>query len=100
MSLVVQEVLQPQELDSTERAPVTPIHRDLQLSRLRTHTQTHMKHAIVQTQQHRFPPRNVCVFYPIQLQCKLLVPGLVADWLPAGLTDHCVVQLQHCADLI
>ena len=41
-----------------------------------------------------------CVFYPIQLQCKLLVPGLIADRLPAGLTHYSVVQFQHCADLI
>lgn len=41
-----------------------------------------------------------CVCYPVQLQCKLLVPGLIADWFPACLSYHCVVQLQHCTDLI
>ncbi len=46
MTLVVQEVLQPQELDSAERTPVTPVHWDLQLTRLQdrnthTHTYTH-----------------------------------------------------------
>lgn len=42
--------------------------------------------------------KRVC--YPVQLQCKLLVPGLVADRPPARLADYCVVQLQHGADLI
>lgn len=34
VTLVVQEVLQPEKLDSTERTPVTPVNRDLQLTRL------------------------------------------------------------------
>lgn len=43
--------------------------------------------------------RDVCL-YPVQFQCKLLVPCLVADRPPARLSNYCVVQLQHCADLI
>lgn len=40
MTLVVQEVLQPQELDSAEGTPVAPVHRDFQLSRLRDRTRS------------------------------------------------------------
>lgn len=61
MSLVVQEVLQPQELDSTERAPVTPIHRDLQLSRLHTHTNTHEARHCPDSTAQVSTPECVCV---------------------------------------
>lgn len=37
MSLVIQEVFQPQELDTTQRPPVSPVHCNFQLPGL-THT--------------------------------------------------------------
>lgn len=38
--------------------------------------------------------------YPVKFQCELLVPRLVADWLPMGLSHNCVVQLQNGTDFI
>lgn len=38
--------------------------------------------------------------YPVKFQRKLLVPRLVADWLPMGLSHNCVVQLQNSTDFI
>ncbi|KAL7891155.1 hypothetical protein AOLI_G00006310 [Acnodon oligacanthus] len=45
MALVVQEVLQPQELHSTQRTPVPPVHSYLQLTRLQTRTKTYQNTA-------------------------------------------------------
>ena len=44
--------------------------------------------------------QKVGACYPVQLQRKLLVPGLVTAGSPAGLAHHRVVQLQHRTDLI
>lgn len=41
---------------------------------------------------------HIC--YPVKFQSELLVPGLVANWLPIGLTHNCVVQLQNGTDFI
>lgn len=38
--------------------------------------------------------------YPVKFQRELLVPRLVADWLPMGLSHNCVVQLQNGTDFI
>lgn len=119
VTLVIQEVLQPQELDSTERAPVPPVHGDLQLPRLQdkatcsTSTQQHNAAAqrSTTTQQHNTASphsstarpadcRAFRVCYPVQFQCELLVPGLVAGRPPVRLSNHGVVQLQYSTDLI
>lgn len=41
MSLVIQEVLQPQELHTTQRPPVSPVQSNFQLPGLNTNTHTY-----------------------------------------------------------
>lgn len=44
-------------------------------------------------------PVPPCTAHPLQLQGEALVPGIGAAWLPGCLPHHCVVQLEHGADL-
>lgn len=72
VTLVIQEVLQPQELDSTERAPVPPVHGDLQLPRLQDKAT-----CSTSTQQHNAAPQrsNTTQHHRTAAQRGLLTAG-------------------------
>lgn len=70
MSYVVNELLESQELDPTQRAPVAPVDPDLQLSTL------------------------------VQVDAEPLVPRLLRAGAPRGLGHRLVIKLDHSADLV
>lgn len=44
-------------------------------------------------------PSSPNLAHPLQLQGEALVPGVEATWLPGCLPHHCVIQLEHSANL-
>lgn len=44
-------------------------------------------------------PLSPDLAHPLQLQGEVLVPGVGATWLPGCLSHHCVIQLEHSANL-
>lgn len=99
MPLVVQEIFQLKELEGAQAPLVPPEHSQFQFPCLGGKEEGH--HLVCPRPRTllRHTPSSPKLAHPLQLQGEALVPGVGAAGLPGRLPHHCVIQLEHSANL-
>ena len=99
MPLIVQEIFQLQEFEGAQAPLVPPEHSQFQFPCLKGKEEGH--HLVCPRPRTLLlhTPSSPNLAHPLQLQGEALVPGVGATWLPGCLSHHCVIQLEHSANL-